>query len=242
MTKGTKRESKPGARKPGPAAAGEGLHDDTGAWRGGIASEAHAALLGRIVGMMPQAEAAAIDLAARLLARSDLAARTLYRGLADEAARLDLLAALARRGSGAEARVAAVTRYAAARKRWHAYVSGLWYSHDSGHAFLAPPDTAESAAFRVAREVRTNELAAAVKELGELCETLEGLAQRPTPSRKRPPTRRRPVAAAPTGHPAEAARAKRSAPLREAGKRGRPGKATFVSPIPGAVPTSEAAE
>ena len=179
MTKGTRQAGKAAARKPGPAAAKDGLRDDSGAWAAGLRSDAHAALLGRIVGMMPQVEAVASDLAARLLGRGDLAARTILRGLADDAARLDLLDLLARRGAGADERTAAVARYAAARKRWQSYVGGLWYTHDSGRAFLAPPDTAGSAAFRVAREVKPAELAAEAKRLIELSETLARLAERP---------------------------------------------------------------
>jgi hypothetical protein len=240
MTASTKNGAKAGARKRGPAVAKGGLRDDTGAWRAELGSEAHAAQLGRIVGMMPQVEALAIDLAARLLGRRDLPARTIYRGLADEAARLELLAVLARRGPGADERVAAVARYAAARKRWQAYVTGLWYTHDSGRAFLAPPDIAD-AAFRVAREVKTTELAGVVKQLGELSETLTRLSQRPAKARAKPEATPRPAAPSPR-HPVEAARTKRSAPLREPGKR-RPGKATFVSPLPSATPAvPEAAE
>ena len=208
MTAKPKQTTKAAARRPRPVAA---LRDDTGAWTAGLRSEAHALLLGQIVGLMPQVEAAARE-----------------RRAAD-----------ARRGSVAGRPVAAMARYEAARKRWQAYIAGLWYTHDSGRAFLAPPDTAE-AAFRVAREVKTIELATVVKQLDGLA---AALARRPAPTKARAKAATKPQTAAVSPSPIEAARPKRRAPLREVGQRGRPGRTSFVSP-PAEIadPLPEAAE
>lgn len=200
-----------------PAAA---IKDDSGAWSAGLWNEAHAALLGRIAGSMPQVEDLMADLTARLLGDPAMPGRAVFRGLASDGERVRVLRALLEDTPGNIAKGAdfdaAIAGYAAARRRWRTYVHGLWYTHENGRTFLAAPGRADAATFLVAREVRTAELTAELARLTELGAALVRLTRPEAAERASAATpggvqgrRRRPVAA----------KAGRAAPKREAGKR-----------------------
>lgn len=232
----TKR--KPGAGKAGrsrdevarpPAAA---IRDGSGAWSAGLWNEAHAALLGRIAGSMPQVEDLMADLTARLLGDPAMPGRTVFRGLASDGERVRVLRALleqapANIAKGAEFD-AAIAGYAGARRRWRAYLHGLWYTHENGRTFLAAPGGTDAATFLVAREVKTAELKAELARLTELGAALVRLT-RPEAAGQAPSARR----AARMPPVAEKGRSKRTAPRREAGQRGRRARsAPAVPPDP----------
>ncbi|HET7715760.1 MAG TPA: hypothetical protein VFK86_09045 [Bauldia sp.] len=191
----------------------------SGAWQAGLWNDHHAALLGKIAAAMPQVEELATDLAAQLLGEPALPGRTIFRGLAGEATRLKVLRALLDgAGAGGRRRAidAAVSDYAAARRKWRSLLHGLWYTHENGRTFLAAPSGDEAASFLVAREVKTTELEAELARLTALTEALLGLAH--PGARIRTPARDGRGAAR---RQSEKGRAKRTAPKREAGKRRR---------------------
>jgi hypothetical protein len=222
----TKR--KPGADKAGrrgdiggrlPAAA---IRDGSGAWSAGLWNEENAALLGRIAGSMPQVEDLMADLTARLLGDPAMPGRAVFRGLAGDTERVKVLRTLLEQAPANIAKGAdfdtAISGYAGARRRWRAYLHGLWYTHENGRTFLAAPGGSDAATFLVAREVRTAELQAELARLTELGAALVRLT--------RPEAAARAPAAAPPGakrkpRPPEAGKAGRAAPKREAGKRRR---------------------
>lgn len=185
----------------GPAKAGrpEGPRNLSGAYSAGLWNDSHAALLGKIAGSMPQVEELMIDLTALLLGDPAMPARSIFRGIAGDEARVKVLRALLERAETNTRRGpkfdAAIAGYAAARRRWRAYVHGLWYTHANGRTFLAAP-TGDAASFLVAREVKTAELEAELDRLEELTGTLLAIVQpavkmrRPAPPKKRSGTRR----------------------------------------------------
>ena len=172
----------------------------------------------RSLASMPQVEELMIDLTALLLGDPAMPARPIFRGLAGEAARVNVLRALLERGPvntrKGPAFDAAIAGYAAARRRWRAYIHGLWYTHENGRTFLAAP-TGDAASFLVAREVKTAELEAELDRLNELTETLLKLVQ-PEVKMRAPATKPRDTRPAP-----EAGKAKQPAPKKEAGMRRR---------------------
>lgn len=207
------------ARVPKGGRAG-GKRDMSGAWSAGLWNDAHAALLGKIAGSMPQVEELMTDLTARLLGDQGAAGRAVFRGLAGDEPRLRVLRLLlehgtANIGKGADFD-AAIAGYAAVRRRWRAYVHGLWYTHENGRTFLAAPGGAEAASFLVAREVKTAELEAELARLAGLNATLLRLV-RPEVTMSTPSPR--PDGARRTRRTPEAGRAKRAAPKRETGQR-----------------------
>jgi len=225
-----KRKPATGSRSSGtsglsaPAASAKALRDGSGAWSAGLWNDAHAALLGKIAGTMPQVEDLMSDLTVRLLGDQGVAGRAVFRGLAGDEQRLRVLRALLEHGMANVAKGAdfdtAIARYAAARRRWRAYIHGLWYTHESGRTFLAAPGGAEAASFLVAREVKTAELDMELAKLADLNATLLRLV-RPEVTMHAPPAPR-PDGARRTRRAPEAGRAKRPAPKREAGQRRKP--------------------
>jgi hypothetical protein len=210
----TKR--KPSAEKAGrrgddarpPAAA---IKDGTGAWSAGLWSETHAALLGRIAGLMPQVDELMADLTARLLGDAALPGRTIFRGLAGDEQRMKVLRALLGQAPGNANRAdieAAIAGYQGARRRWRAYLHGLWYTHENGRTFLAAPGGADAATFLVAREVKATELEAELARLTALGAALPRLARAqragraPTPVPRAAPGKRRQPEVAKAGRPA----------------------------------------
>ena len=174
-------------RKPGAGKAGRlrddprppsAIKDGSGAWSAGLWNETHAALLGRIAGLMPQVDELMADLTARLLGDACASGRTIFRGLAGEAQRVAVLRALLGPAPGNLNRDeidAAIAGYQGARRRWRAYLHGLWYTHEIGRTFLAAPGVADAATFLVAREVKTTELEAELERLTALGATLPRL-------------------------------------------------------------------
>jgi hypothetical protein len=216
------------SRRAAPAASAKALRDGSGAWSAGLWSETHAALVGRIVGAMPQVEELMADLTARLLGDQGAAGRAVFRGLAGDEQRLRVLRALLEQGTANVAKGgdydAAIACYAAERRRWRAYVHGLWYTHENGRTFLAAPGGAEAASFLVAREVKTAELDMELARLNDLNAALLRLV-RPEVTIRTPPAPRPDGPRRTRRAPPEAGRAKRPAPKREAGQRRKP-KAT----------------
>jgi hypothetical protein len=216
----TKR--KPSAEKAGrrrdDARPPSAIKDGSGAWSAGLWSESQAALLGRIAGLMPQVDDLMADLTARLLGDAGLPGRTIFCGLAGDAERVAVLRGLLGKVPGNAERddiETAIDRYHGARRRWRAYLHGLWYTHENGRTFLAAPGGSGAATFLVAREVKAAELEAELARLSALGTTLPGLAsaqrpgRAPAPPRAVPGKRRQP----------EAAKTGRAAPKGEAGKR-----------------------
>ena len=153
-------------------------------------------------------------------------ARSIFRGMAGDEARVKVLRALLERAETNTRKGpqfdAAIAGYAAARRRWRAYVHGLWYTHENGRTFLAAP-TGDAASFLVAREVKTAELEAELDRLGELTGTLLAIVQpavkmrKPAPPKKRSGTRRGMATARPgkakIAAPVGESRQRRSQPL-----------------------------
>lgn len=228
----TKR--KPGAGKPRrngsvpPAVSDAAIRDGTGAWSAGLWNDAHAVLVGRMAGLMPQIDELMGDLTARLLGDAGGPGRTIFRGLAGDAQRMQVLHALRAdgpRGGKGEEIGAALARYAAARRRWRACVNGLWYTHDNGRTFLAAPGGVDAATFLVAREVKTVDLEADLARLTELGATLPRLAQAQGKARASASAPR----AVPTNRQPETARKGRAAARGEAGtRRRRTGQGDFA--------------
>ena len=156
----TKKRPEAGGDKAGRASKTRNL---SGAYSTGLWNDAHAALLGKIAGSMPQVEELMIDLTALLLGDAAMPARPIFRGLAGDEARVNVLRALLERGEAntkkGPAFDAAIAGYAGARRRWRAYIQGLWYTHENGRTFLAAP-SGDAASFLVAREVKMAELEA----------------------------------------------------------------------------------
>ena len=218
----TLAKRKPGADKAGrreddgarpPVAA---IKDGTGAWSAGLWSDAQAVLLGRIAGLMPQVDEMMADLTARLLGDAVLPGRTIFRGLSGDEQRVKVLRALIAHGpadAGAIGIDEAIAGYAGARRRWRAYLHGLWYTHENGRTFLAAPGGADAATFLVAREVKTVELEAELARLTELGATLPRLL-RPRATAGTPVAK--PRGGSQKRRQPEAARAGRKAPKGEA--------------------------
>ena len=204
----------------GPAAVPRcAITDGSGAWSAGLWSEAHAALLGRIAGLMPQVDELMADLTARLLGDAALPGRTIFRGLAGDAQRVTVLRALLGQAPGsakADDIEAAIAGYQGARRRWRAYLHGLWYTHENGRTFLAAPGGADAATFLVAREVKTAELEAELARLTALGATLPRLARAQTAGRA--PVAKPRIVPGKRKEP-EAAKAARPAPKGEAAQR-----------------------
>lgn len=199
------------------------IKDGSGAWSAGLWSETHAALLGRIAGLMPQVDELMADLTARLLGDAALPGRTIFRGLAGDAQRVTVLRALVGQAPGDANRddiETAVARYQGARRRWRAYLHGLWYTHENGRTFLAAPGGADAATFLVAREVKATELEAELARLTALGATLPRLA--PPQRAGRAPTATHRAAPGKRRQP-EVAKAGRPAPKGETGTRRRRG-------------------
>jgi hypothetical protein len=217
LTKRTPRAAKSARLGDGGATAPHvSIRDGTGAWSAGLWNEAHAALVGRIAGLMPQVDELMGDLTARLLGDGALPGPTIFRGLAGEDERMTVLRALAARRSGSARGNLddAIAGYGAARRRWRAYLRGLWYTHENGRTFLAAPG-GDAATFLVAREVRAAELEAQLARLSELGATLPRLVP-PQAALATPAST--PRGASQSREP-EAAKPRRPAPKREAGKR-----------------------
>src|SRR5262245_16835070 len=214
----TKKRPDADAPKAGRA---DGAGNLSGAYSAGLWNDVYAAFLGRIAGSMPQVEELMIDLTALLLGDPAMPARPIFRGMAGEEARTRMLRALLERGPvntrKGPAFDATITSYAAARRRWRAYVHGLWYTHENGRTFLAAP-AGEAASVLVAREVKAAELAAELDRLNELTETLLKLTQ-PVVKVRGPLTKPRGKRA--TRRTPEVGRKKRAAPKREPGIRRR---------------------
>ena len=216
----TKKRPDAGAPKAGQA---DGARNLSGAYSTGLWNDAHAALLGKIVGSMPQVEELMIDMTALLLGDAGMPARPIFRGIAGDEARVNVLRALLERGETntkkGPAFDAAIAGYAGARRRWRAYIQGLWYTHENGRTFLAAP-TGTAASFLVAREVKTAELEAELDRLNELTETLLAIVQ-PAVKMRTPTVGRGGVRKTRPPEP-EAGRAKQPAPKREPGKQRGP--------------------
>jgi len=211
----TKKRPEAGGDKAGRASKTRNL---SGAYSTGLWNDAHAALLGKIAGSMPQVEELMIDLTALLLGDAAMPARPIFRGLAGDEARVNVLRALLERGEAntkkGPAFDAAIAGYAGARRRWRAYIQGLWYTHENGRTFLAAP-SGDAASFLVAREVKTAELEAELDRVSELTEVLLAIVQPAVKMRTPAPDK---GAGAKSRRTPEAGRAKRPAPKREPGQ------------------------
>ena len=181
---------------PRPSAAT--IRDGSGEWSAGLWNEAHAALLGRIAGLMPQVDELMGDLTGRLIGDASLPGRTILRGLASDAQRVRVLRALVEEGRESVANAghieSAVAGYAAARRRWRAYIHGLWYTHENGRTFLAAPRGIDAATFLVAREVKIAELEgelAKLSALGAVLPRLQGRRRAPEPTPRAEPAKPR---------------------------------------------------
>lgn len=247
----TRMKRRPGAapsrrsrERAGPAPGKDAIRDGSGAWSAGLWNDAHAAILGRIAGSMPQIDELMGDLTARLLGDAGMAGRTVFRGLANDEQRLKVLRALLEEAPGnigeGDEFDAAMAAYAGARRRWRAFIHGLWYTHENGRTFLAAPGAADAATFLVAREVKTAELEAELGRVTALGTTLARLARAPvtgmapkTATRTARSRRRAP----------EPGRAKRVAPQRTSGQRGKRLAALSMStPRRSPVPPSDRGE
>jgi hypothetical protein len=188
---------------PGDGALRDGARD----WAPGVQDDALAALVGRVLAAMPQAEALIVALLAPRLGVA--AARLALDDTGDPRARRDLLRAVAGGRRTAPLSDESLSDFGASREACRLYGRGLWYTHRSGRVFIAPPAT--GGGHLAARAVRPADVEAALARLANL---IDRLAATPLPSAPSAG----PKASAPV-RTLEAGRRKRPAPIRERGAR-----------------------
>lgn len=143
-----------------------------GHYASGLWNDELAALVGRIATMLPQIEETMIDFLGLLLGGNHMPSRQIFRAIIGEEIRIKVLRSLLEHASinkdkGQEFDEV-IDLFASVKNKRNTLVHGLWYTHESGRAFIAEPTTEHSFAFFDTREVRKAELLEDLKRMGDL--------------------------------------------------------------------------
>lgn len=142
-------------------------------------------LIGQIVTYLPQVEEQMVQFMGLLIGDRSTPARQIFHSLRSEEAQITIIRALLeqapRNKNKGQEYDDVIDLFASVKSRRNTYVHGLWWTHDSGRAFLQEA-TPDELSFLNKREVKKGEIETLLADMGRLWDMLSKILRpRPNP-------------------------------------------------------------